>query len=1125
MALYLHIGPSGSGKSTGLYKMVTTEAAKNFERNFLFIVPEQFTLQTQRDMIEASPTGGIMNIDVLSFPRLAHRVFGELGIEPPVMLEDTGKTMIVKKVALDKADQLGIYAGKVHRQGFIAEMKSVIAEFYQYGIGPDELNKMQELATDRPGLKGKLKDISVIYDGFREFINGRFIMNEELLELFIEKAPLAPVLKNACVVFDGFTGFTVMQLRCIECLMNIGCDVHVALTIDLSYADRLPNSEDLFFLSETTMQKLERIAGHAGADVKRVVYDAKVPYRFVNNPALAALERGVFRHKPCAAADSTGVYPVSCESPASEIRFAICEIRRLVAEEGYHFSDIGVIVGDLETYRRVADREFTKAGLPFFMDLKKNIVGTAPVELIKGVLEIAQTDFTYESVFRFLKTGLAGIDGDKIAKLENFCLARAIRGRGMWKKTWTGGYRTRYAIDLDEINSTRAQVFELLDAPTKELKRTDITVSERIAVIKGILEACSVRTSLENEAEKYKQSDDYDLRLRALESGQLYEVIEKVFERISMLLKDDCVDLQEFTEILNTGFTEAKLALIPQGGDGVVVGDTERTRLNGIRALFILGANDGMLSKPASDAGLLSDSDRSIFEENDIELSPTGRASVYLSEFYMYLNLTKPSDRLYISHHRMTADKKPGRPSYLYAKLARLYVHFEIRSLYSHSPELLIGSDGGYRTVADIMRSRRPEEISDEARELLFIIRKNSSEEYLRLLEAAFYKRIPETITPENARKLYGNMLTGSVTMLERYAACAYSHFLRYGLKLEERPEYKIGAVEIGNIYHKALECYCSRLADDKVSWHTTDENVRKAYREKALAEAFTDYEEILNDSRRNEYIKTRVDRILERTIEILDAQVKAGEFEPKYFEMGFRHANEFMKLDGKIDRMDVAEQNGRKILRVVDYKSGHKNFDLAQLYYGLQIQLAVYMTEGMKELQKENPDTGFAGMYYYNIDDPLIDTDSNDADSVNASLRKALKLQGPSLDGPEALRLHDSGIADTEGNYIPGYTSDVISAGVTQKGALSSSTKVLSEDSFDVIGKYVERFMAENSAKILDGQVEVNPYEMNKSNACAYCPYGGVCGFTKSLSDKYRTLGKKSEDEIWLTLNGVMNS
>lgn len=1125
MSLFLHLGPAGSGKSTALYEMTTREAAKDFARNFLFVVPEQFTLQTQRDMLEASPSGGIMNIDVLSFPRMAHRVFSELGIEPPVTLEDTGKTMIVKKVALDRADELTVYAGKVHRQGFIAEMKSVIAEFYQYGIGRDELSKMKLLAKDRPGLDGKLNDISVIYDGFRDFINGRFIMNEELLELFIRKAPQSDVLKGACIILDCFTGFTVMQLRCIECLLEMGCDVHIALTIAPEYAERMPDSEDLFYLSENTIRKLEIMAARLGTEVKRIVYDSPVTCRFAKNAALAALERGIFRQKNGERVQSSGIFPISCESPAMEIKYAISEIRRLIADENYNYSDIGIVVGDLETYRRTADREFTRAGIPFFMDSKKNIIGTAPVEMLKSVLEIAQNDFTYESVFRFLKTGLTGIESGKIAELENFCLARAVRGRSMWKKEWTGGYRTRYAIDLGSINETRRNVYELLDVPAKELARKDITVSERVGILQGIMEKCGVRAYLENEAETFKQSSEYELRLRALESGQLFEIIGKVFERITLLLGDDCVDIQEFAEILNTGFSEAKLALIPQGSDSVVIGDPERTRLNKIKALFILGANDGMLPAYASDAGLLSDADRTIFAENDIELSPTGRESAYLSEFYMYLNLTKPSERLYVSYHRMTADKKTGRPSYLIAKLGGLYTDFKVRNIYGNSPEILIGSDGGRRAAADALRGKNPDKIGREARELLYVMRHTEPEEYIRLLEAAFYRRIPEKITRENAAKLYGNMLTGSVTMLEKYASCAFAHFLGYGLKLEERPEYKIGAIEIGNIYHKALECYCSRLKEENVSWHETDAGQRAKYREMAAREAFAEYEDILRDSRRNEYIITRVERILDRTIEILDAQVKAGEFEPKYFEKGFRHANEFMKLDGKIDRMDIAEVGGRKILRVVDYKSGHKSFDLVQLYYGLQIQLAVYMNEGIKEMRGSGTAPGFAGMYYYNIDDPLVQVDSDNAEEIEAELKKQLRMNGPSLDGASNMRLHDTELADAEGNYKPSYTSDVINAGVKKDGTLTAQTKVLTEESFKVIGEYVDKSMADNAAKILDGRIPVNPYEMGIYNACTYCPYGGVCGFEKNLSDRFRTIGKESEDDIWQKLNGAVNS
>jgi ATP-dependent helicase/nuclease subunit B len=1125
MALYLYLGPSGAGKSYELNKMITEEAAKDFDRNFLLVVPEQFTLQTQRDMIAMSPTGGIMNIDVLSFPRMAHRIFEELGVKTPVTLEDTGKTMIVKKVALDRADRLGIYAGKVHRRGFIDEMKSLISEFYQYGIGPDELERMLVTAQSRPQLEGKLRDISVIYDGFREFISGRFIMNEELLQLFVENAPRSRVLKGAAVCFDGFTGFTVMQLKCIECLMEIGCDVHVTVTIDPADADKLPDEEDLFCLSEKTVEKLTRLADGTGTDIIKRIIAPEIPPRFKNAPDVAALERSVFRRKRQTYTDHGGIRLVSCESPAAEIRFAICEIRRLVSQTGCRYGDIGIITGDANLYGRLAEREFAAAGIPYFVDAKKNILGTAPVEFIRAALEIAERDYAYESVFRFLKTGLTGIGEDDIVLLENYCASRAIRGRGMWKKTWTGKYRGRYAIDLDRINAIRERVIAVTSGPLETVAAKNVKVSDRIEAIKTLLKNCEVYERLEKEAEEKKESPVYEVRLEGLEAAQLQEKIEAVFERICLLLGDDIIDPSEFSDILETGFSEAKLALIPQGSDSVVLGDMERTRFTSVKALFLLGCNDGLIPASGGDAGLLSDADRSIFAENDIELSPTKRQSAYLNEFYLYLNLTKPTERLYLSYHRMTADKKPGRPSYVFGKLMKMFAGLRIKDIFADDPEVMLGSDRGRRTAADLIRERQPKDIKETERQLLYEVLTRDKGLYGRLVDAAFRKRLPERITPESAEKLYGRMLVGSVSMLESFAECAFKHFLKYGLRLDEPREYAVGGLELGNIYHKALENYCEILKKSGRRWHDTERAERENIEKTAIEGAFDEYADILSDSKRNEYIRRRVARVLDRTIETLDAQIKAGAFEPAFFEKGFKHAGEFMSLTGKIDRMDVCEKDGKKVLRVVDYKSGKKDFNLSKLFYGLQIQLAVYMQEGMKELGADGEKPEFSGMYYYNIDDPVIDGGIND--DVGDKITMALRMKGPSQDGGKMLRLHDEKLADADGVYPAGsYRSPVIPAEISAKGELTKNTKVMSPEQFEKIGEYVEHKMRTEADAILAGRVDTDPYEEGSLNPCAYCPYGGVCGFDCSLGDRYRKLKKfSSEDEVWEKIDGALNS
>lgn len=1124
MALYLHTGPAGSGKTNRLYKTVIETARIDTDRNVLLIVPEQFNMQTTTELINLHPSHGIMNIDVLSFMRLAYRVFEELGLKQPVILEDTGKGMIVKKVTLDLSNKLSLYRGLVHRQGFIDELKSVIAEFYQYGISPELLDEILMQTQSMPRLRKKLEDVKLIYNGFRDFLKDRFIMNEELLDLLATVAEDSKVLQGATVAFDGFTGFTVSQYRLIDCLMKVASDIHVNVTIDNEMVDRDVDDESMFYLSSTTIRKLSELADRNHMEII-LDNEKREPYRYGSSASpLAHLERNIFRFPYEKSNNHDSIEISSCSTIGEELDLVITRIRRLVADEGLRYGEMAVVLGDMAA-ARIAGSRFEKAGIPFFLDEKKNIIGTKPVEMIRAVIGIAQSDYSYENVFRFLKAQVSDTMGDTSA-IENYVTARAVRGRNRWHREWDYNEKnryTRYHVDIDEINRQRELFTALTDEAVECLKNSKSTVSERIGVLRGLLEKCNVRETLELSVNRDSESPDGKIRLRARENAQLYDAIEGVFSGIDSLLGSEVIDLMEFREILDTGFTEAKLALLPPGNDSVLIGDVERSRITAVKVLFMVGINDNVIPKRQSAGGILSDSDRCILAEKDVTLSPTKRQALPLGEFYMYLAFTKPSQKLFISYHRMNEDKSEGRPAYVIPKVQKLFEGLEVEKVFSESPELLVGADKGESTLAKLMRENKTQGLSDKELTLLMHIREHNRPCFDRLMAGALYRTGASGLTQQTAKKVYTEVLTGSVTSLENYARCAYAHFLRYGLGCEEKKEFSLGRLELGNIYHKAFEIYCNSMHEDGRLWHdTVGEEEKTARITKALDGALESFEELMKDSARSAYMRTKIEAVLKTTIDTMTAQIVQGDFEPESFEKQFNVAGAYMKLKGSIDRIDICRHDGNTYLRVIDYKTGSKDFDLVQLYNGLQIQLVLYMKMARELMsQAEAGDVRPSGMYYYNVNDPIIEADiSLSGEQLEEKRREVLKLKGLTSDDKDIIISNDRGFEELDENNVrketlrSSYKSNVISVGTTKNSQLESSSKVASESELETLENYVDMLIHDESKGILGGEIPVNPFRMGDSKACDYCKYSGICGFEERLGCKYRDIEKIDREE-----------
>ena len=1135
MSLQLVIGRSGSGKSYHLYREIIEKSIHNDSANYFVIVPEQFTLQTQKDIVLMHPNGGTMNIDILSFMRLAYRIFDEVGGNDSPVLEDTGKTMVLRKIVARKRKELELFNHEVQKRGFIDELKSLISEFYQYSISIPMLEHMQAVAANKPLLNGKLHDIIIIYKAFKEYLDRKFITAEEILEVLCGVIDKSGLIADSIICLDGFTGFTPAQYKLLTILMKKAKKVLITVTMDKKELD-IPDEEfQLFHLSKKTIKKLTDIATEENITVDTPLFieereAAKVPYRYRKSPALAALEAGIFRYpvRPFKA-EQSDISIHAARDIGQEVTFVLQEIKRLIRENEYRYQDIAVVTGDITAYARELGREFDKAGIPCFIDNKRDILSNPFVEMIRSVLDIVQNNFDYESIFRYLRCGLADLGREDIDILENYVIALGIRGYQKWQDTWMRTYRGQKEGELTRLNEIRQALFKELNPLYEILKDRTKTVLDYTRALYEFGVKMDAAGKLEAFAKRFNEEN---LLGNAREYEQIYDIVMDLYEKLAELLGDEVISLKEYIDVLEAGLTEAKVGLIPPGLDQVMVGDIERTRLKDIKALFFVGVNDGIIPKSSGSGGILTDMERQLLSDHEVEMAPTMRQAAYTEKFYLYLNMTKPQEKLYISFSRLDGDGKQVRPSYLIETLLKLFPALRIQEEADNKKDLarILGGDGGLSYLIEGLRKYSYEEPEDLWKELFSYY--YSSAEYepviTSLIEAVFYVNREKGLSKQIARELYGNSLTGSVTRFEKYAACAFAHYISYGLELNERQEYRLAVPDIGNLFHNAIELFSRKLAESEYNWHTIPDGLREEWSGQCVRDAAEGYgNAIFGSTKRYQYVVRRVERITRRTLWALCEQIRKGDFEPAGFELYFSgeeklnslsfelSEDEKIQLRGRIDRLDVYEEEDKLMVKVIDYKSGATAFDLLSVYYGLQIQLAVYMNAAMELMERENPGKSVipAGILYYNIDDPFVEKSSH----VEESILKELKLNGIVNSSKEVIPHLDKEFYNEGEGLRPSVKSDIIPVETNKDGYPTKRSSVAGEEKLKALEKYVKDTVYQYGRKIMEGSTDIKPYQMGRRQACDYCMYQSVCGFdTKVEGFAYKNLASLSPDDVW---------
>lgn len=1142
MSLRFIIGRAGSGKTHFISESIKQTVSESPDGSpVIFLVPEQATFQMELDM--ARVLGGAVRALVLSFRRLAHRVFLETGGAARIPIGELGKRMFLRELLERNKENLRVLGKSAGRIGFADSLARAIGEFKTYLITPENLETAGRVIENADLLRDKLSDLSLLYGQLEDYLSIRYTDPDDYLNMLAEKLSYASSFTNAEVWIDGFKGFTPQEIKVIEKLLQSAKRVNVALCMDPAVTEAGLQDDNVFYPVWETYKRVSEAAAKTGVLTEETVVLADAAAaRFAKAPDIAWLEKHFFTYPASPfEGDKNNIKIVAASNRRAEVEACAREMIRLVRDEGYRWRDMAVLLRDMEPYHELIKAVFQDHEIPVFIDRKRNVLHHPLVELIRSVLEIAEKDWVYQPVFRYLKTDIVPVAREQVYLLENYVLAHGIRG-DKWTSDEDWQYVRRYTLGEDTEASERdRQILAEINEARRNASAAAISFTAKTREYRTVKEITNALYDLLEELNAAETIDRW--RIEAEEAGfpdkarehrQIWSNVINLLDEMVEALGDDELTIETYREVLDAGFQSMTLSLIPPVLDQVVIASLDRSRSPRIRTAFILGVSEGVFPARTVGEGIFSETEREKLERIGLCLAPGGRRRAFEEQYLVYTALTRASEKLWISFPMADDEGRANSPSSIISRTRELIPGLEVKSL---SAEPLTDDCDAFaefmvhpgRALSYLICRLRNAQSGEDIGEVWWNLYNWFIDHYLQedktvsLFKSIFHTNREEHIGREKSLALYGSPVKASVSRLEKFRACPFAHFSSYGLKLSERKIYRLEAPDMGEFFHAALKCFADRLEQESLDWGSlSTEECLKISNEIIDGLAPQLQNEILLSTARYRYLTGKLKKTINRAVITLAEHARRGAFRPKSVELSFGPGGLIppmviqlpggiqMQLSGRIDRLDAAEKDGAVYLRVIDYKSSHQGIVLPEIYHGLKLQLLTYLHVALQHYSRMGLKVKPAGILYYTVREPLIPVQGPLPEAEAARLILSnLKMRGFFLDDREVFRMMDN---QTESGW-----SELFPVGIKRDGSFYSSSPVFNESQFSLLTDYLNRVFMEAGEEIVAGNVTIEPYRDNAITACTFCEYKPVCKFDNQLSgNNYRSLPKVSEDDIW---------
>lgn len=1079
----------------GQLQTILRRMGENDGRSIL-IVPEQYSHETERALCRALTPAQCAQCEVLSFTRLARRVAECVGGVADKTLDGGGRVLLMYAAVHQVAEHLKVYRTPSRKSAFLAGLVATVDECKSYGVAPETLAAAGETLGGSEG--DKLNDIALIYGAYAALTACSAADPRDRLDKLTEGLEGSTWAAEKSFWVWGFTDFTAQEGGVLRALMAKGKQLTVALTLD-SMGD---DPSDIFAPAKRTAAYLRRLAESAGSPVKQEI----LPYQSCRVESLTYLEQNLFALSPEPFAGEGNVTVVTARDPRSEVEWTAAEILRLVREEHYRFRDIAVCARGFEGYSDWVESVFSRYGVPLFFSAVTDILQKPVLALVTAALDSVAGGYAAEDVLRCLKTGLTGLDEDERDILENYVLTWDIRGsRWTQEKPWTmhpSGYGRDWTEEDRALVERLDHLRRRLITPLERLRRTENRTGKGFAMaLWQCLESMCVPERLTDRAGILEERGELQ---RAAEYRQLWDILCGGLEQCALLLGDTAMELEEFSNLFQLVLSQYDVSAIPVSLDRVTAGDCTRMAGKEVRALFLLGADSGSIPKASPAPGLLSDRDRGLLAEQDIDLAPRMEDKLRREMTIVYETCSVPRERLYISWSCAGSGGEERSPSFLVERL---------RVLFPNGKE---ANDGRIPLCAPLPALERAGLLPEASAALRALPEWKDAAE--RVEAARLWRR--GRLSRAGTEALYGTIIPLSATKLDQLASCHFAHFMRYGLNARPRERAKFQAADYGTFLHFVLETVLRRasetpeglekLAESETTRRTETDSAAEAYTEQSL--------QGMEESGRFRYQFKRMRRAADHVLDNAVAELAVSDFRPAAFELGFgrkdglpavtAHNGVSVRLSGLVDRVDCWEHEGKHYLRVVDYKTGKKAFDFTDIQNGLGLQMLLYLFA----LEKEgNAFFGAeeivpAGVLYLPARDPVVDgSRSMTAEEIRAAADKELVRRGLLLDDPEVLNAMEHA-PDGKCRYLP---------------LSGRSEATVSREQLKHLSDLVKDKLYRAAGELAAGNIDADPYwRGDDQNACRWCDYAAACHFETGCGDRLRRQRALSAKEFWTQMD-----